>query len=312
MALRPTTPPLNSLRAFEAAARLGSMKLAAQELSVTPGAVSQQVANLERILGIPLFDRQGARLALTPAGRAYHPVLRGALDDIEAATVDLVTHGGEHSRLVIGTLHTFSANWLIPRLDSFCARHPTIRPVVETLSLNFATPERTPDVARRRIDVGIYYGDGQWPDMVTRKIFEETMVVVAKPGLVPSSLHGDPVAIVTKYPRLIHTTRPRAWDDWVQDNQLAITALPPELVGAGFEHLFMVIEAARIGLGVAVLPRQLLGRMLDEGALEIVTSTSAPSVGSYHLFHSETRADDPDVRAFVDWALDQAAEPTAP
>lgn len=297
MALRALTPPLNAIRAFEAAARLGSMTLAGQEFSVTPGAVSQQVANLERILGIALFERQGGRLNLSAAGAAYLPSLSVALDSLEAATLDLVTHGGDQSRLVIGALHTFAATWLIPRLPDFGRRYPSIRPVVETLALNFASAEREPDVSGRRIDVGFYFGDGKWPGMTTLKLFDETQVVVARAGLVPAELKMNPRRLLATYPRLVHTTRPRAWDQWS-----AVTKIPlPRLAGPGFEHLFMVIEAAKHDLGIALLPRQLIEAALREDELEIVAPSSIASDGSYFLFFPQLRQHEPSIGAFRDW-----------
>jgi len=306
MALRPTTPPLNALRAFEAAARLGSFARAAAELSVTSGAISQQVANLEASLGMSLFERSGPKLTLRDAGRAYLPTLRRALDDIEAATLDLVTHGAGERKLVIGALHTLASSWLIPKLNRFQNEYPDIRPVIETLALNFATPERSPDLGARQMDVGLYFGDGRWPGMICDKLFDEIQVVVAKPGYVAS---GDatgeysPVGsaeLIGRYPRLVHTTRPRAWHDWAQANGVAITGAP----GPAFEHFFMLIEAAKSSMGIALLPRVLIEGPLAEGSLEIVSEARLKSSGGYYLITPENRMDVPEVRAFRDWILD--------
>ncbi|WP_417814943.1 LysR substrate-binding domain-containing protein [Thalassospira alkalitolerans] len=307
MALRPTTPPLNALRAFEAAARLGSFARAADDLSVTPGAISQQVANLEASLGIALFDRQGPKLSLRDAGRAYLPALRRALDGIEAATLDLVTHGVGEKRLVIGALHTLASSWLIPRLDRFQNEYPDIRPVIETLSLNFATPDRSPDLGGRQMDVGLYFGDGDWPGLVSHKILDEIQVVVAKPGLVTDVLRADPAVIIATLPRLIHTTRPKAWHDWAAAHDIAIGGAP----GAGFEHFFMLIEAARAGMGLALLPRVLIEGALADGSLEIVADASLQSSGAYHLIYTEGRGEDPEIAVFCDWILQQAASGAA-
>jgi DNA-binding transcriptional LysR family regulator len=306
MALRPTTPPLNALRAFEAAARLGSFARAAKELSVTSGAISQQVANLEASLGMSLFERNGPKLTLREAGRAYLPTLRRALDEIEAATLDLVTHGAGERKLVIGALHTLASSWLIPKLNRFQNEYPDIRPVIETLALNFATPDRSPDLGARQMDVGLYFGDGRWPGMICDKIFDEIQVVVAKPGYVASGDTGgentpiDPSDLIGRHPRLVHTTRPRAWHDWGQANGVAITGAP----GPGFEHFFMLIEAAKAGMGIALLPRVLIEGPLAEGSLEIVSEASLKSSGAYYLITPESRMDVPEVRAFRDWILD--------
>jgi DNA-binding transcriptional LysR family regulator len=311
MALRPTTPPLNALRAFEAAARLGSFARAAEELSVTAGAISQQVANLEASLGMVLFDRNGPKLSLRDAGRAYLPTLRRALDEIEAATLDLITHGAGERKLVIGALHTLASSWLIPKLNRFQNENPDIRPVIETLALNFATPERSPDLGARQMDVGLYFGDGHWPGMICDKLFDEIQVVAAKPGYITSGdVTGqsglvDPLDLIGRYPRLVHTTRPKAWHDWGQANGIAITGSP----GPAFEHFFMLIEAAKAGMGIALLPRVLIEGPLSEGRLEIISDATLTSPGAYHLITPENRTELPEVIAFRDWLLEEVSDP---
>jgi len=304
MALRPTTPPLNALRAFEAAARLGSFARAAEELSVTPGAISQQVANLEASLGMVLFDRNGPKLSLREAGRAYLPSLHRALDEIEAATLDLVTHGAGERRLVIGALHTLASSWLIPRLNRFQNEHPDIRPVIETLALNFATPERSPDLATRQMDVGLYFGDGTWPDVRADRIFEEIQVVVAKPGTIAADDRTDLNALIAGQTRLIHTTRPKAWHGWGQVNDVTISGAP----GPGFEHFFMLIEAAKAGMGIALLPRVLIEGPLADGSLEVVCEATLQNPGAYYLITPQNRIDAPEVNAFRDWLLREVAD----
>ncbi|MDG4718656.1 MULTISPECIES: LysR substrate-binding domain-containing protein [Thalassospira] len=304
MALRPTTPPLNALRAFEAAARLGSFARAADELAVTPGAISQQVANLEASLGMVLFDRNGPKLSLREAGRAYLPSLRRALDEIEAATLDLVTHGVGERRLVIGALHTLASSWLIPRLKRFQNEYSDIRPVIETLALNFATPERSPDLATRQMDVGLYFGDGSWPGVRADKLFDEIQVVVAKPGTVTVDQRTDLNALIASQTRLIHTTRPKAWHDWGQVNGVPISGAP----GPGFEHFFMLIEAAKAGMGIALLPRVLIEGPLAEGSLEVACDATLQNPGAYYLITPQNRIDAPEVTAFRDWLLREVTD----
>ncbi|WP_430473679.1 LysR substrate-binding domain-containing protein [Thalassospira lucentensis] len=303
MALRPTTPPLNALRAFEAAARLGSFARAADELSVTAGAISQQVANLEASLGMALFDRNGPKLSLREAGRAYLPSLRHALDEIEAATLNLVTHGAGERRLVIGALHTLASSWLIPRLNRFQNEHPDIRPVIETLSLNFATPDRSPDLGAKQLDVGLYFGDGSWTGVRSDKILDEIQVVVAKPGYVGAAEKTDLNGLVSNHPRLVHTTRPKAWHSWAQANGVTVAGSP----GPGFEHFFMLIEAAKAGMGIALLPRVLIEGQLAEGSLEIISDAALTSPGAYYLITPENRINVPEVTAFRDWILREAS-----
>ncbi|MEQ5775847.1 LysR family transcriptional regulator [Thalassospira sp. NFXS8] len=305
MALRPATPSLNALRAFEAAARHGSFARAATELAVTPGAISQQVANLEARLGISLFDRNGPQLVLRDAGRAYLPALQKAFDEIEAATLDLLTHGGADRKLVIGALPTLATVWLIPRLARFQTAFPHIRPVIETLSLNFATPNRMPDLGVHQMDVGLYFGNGHWPGFASFKILEEQQIVVAAPGLIAQKDLSDAVdsaTLLARYPRLVHTTRPRAWHQWGLANDVVIHGEP----GLGFEHFFMLIEAAKSGMGIALLPRILIETALAKGDLEIVAKGSLQASDAYYLICDETRQNDPEITAFRQWLLSEA------
>ncbi len=172
---RLTVPSLSALAAFEAAARHGSFTRAAEELSLTQGAVSRQVAHLETVLGVALFQRARQRVALTPAGAAYAAEIRDGLSRLAAATVSTMAFRGAGGVLNLAILPTFGTRWLIPRLPRFTEAHPGI-------TINFTTKLVPFDFAREPLDAAIHFGDPVWPGARLHRLMGEEIVPVAAPG----------------------------------------------------------------------------------------------------------------------------------
>src|SRR3954464_7865401 len=168
-------PPLNALKAFEAAARSESLTRAAEELCVTQGAVSQQVKALETTLGIKLFFRERQRLVITEAGREYLAVVRDALDRIAVGT-DRLVQRQTSGVLTVGTSPDFAAKWLVHRLGRFSEAHPDI-------DLRISASMHHVDFASEEVDLAVRHGDGRWPGLhVTRLCFEQ-LFPVCSPAL---------------------------------------------------------------------------------------------------------------------------------
>ncbi|MEM7200998.1 MAG: LysR substrate-binding domain-containing protein [Planctomycetota bacterium] len=295
--MRKTTPSLNALRAFEAAARHGSFARAAKELFVTPSAVSQQISALEKRLGIPLFDRVKQRIHLTEAGSSYRLALVAAFDRIESATVDLISHGGGAS-LRIGALPSLANDWLIPRLRRFIRQHPTIRLQVVSLDLDFASAERSPDLEGRLIDIGLFYGDGHWPGLAAERLMEERLIAVTAP--LTHVDDGTPATqLIEELPLLQHSTRPESWDAWFRaQKQPARTARGPS-----FEHFHMLVEAAKAGLGIALVPDVYVQSELRLRTLVPVSEFALVATRAYYIVFDPRREGEPAVRKFRDWLL---------
>ena len=235
-------PSLNALAAFEAAARLGRMTLAAREMSVTHGAVSRHVRHLEEVLGIRLFEGPKNALRLTEAGRRLLSHLTAGFDSIEAGVRAVADE--EEGTLDISCTGTFSMRWLIPRLSRFREVHPGID---VRLSASYAPI----DFARERYDVAIRLADHPLPpDTPVTMLFAEYVGPVLSPALAarldltrPGGLERAPI---------LHTiTRRHAWDDWA-----ARAGWVPgsDLAGAEYEHFYYMLEAATGGLGVGIAP----------------------------------------------------------
>ncbi|MCJ8324134.1 MAG: LysR family transcriptional regulator [Rhizobiales bacterium] len=297
--MRPATPPLNALRAFEAAARHQSFTRAADELHVTPGAISQQVSGLEERLGILLFRRIKKRLEITDAGKNYLVPLRDSLDRIELATVDLLYHGGSGGNLRIGALPSLASYWLIPNLPVFAKLYPNIRLSLSTLYLDFASKQREPSLEGGYIDIGLFYGDGHWDNLAADLLLEEYLIPVVSPDIIdPESL--DDLRIFGNLPLLYHTTRPNSWAEWFQQNNLPIEK--PR--GYGFEHFQMLIDAAKAGLGIAIVPSMFVQTEIEKGTLMAIHGKSVKSRRAYYLVYDPVTADDPKIRSFKSWALE--------
>ena len=173
-------PPLLAARAFEAVARKGSIAKAANELNVTPSAVSQQVKTLERWLGVNLLRRLPGGIEITEKGEAYLAGLRLGLDHIAEATGELIG-STQNLRLTVSVLPSFAAQWLVPRLCRFHAEYPDIR-------LNLLSSDQLVDFVRDDVDIGIRYGRGVYKGLTSERLFTETMTPVCRPELVS----GDP------------------------------------------------------------------------------------------------------------------------
>lgn len=291
--MRKATPSLHALKAFESAARHQSFARAAEELAVTPSAVSQQVSQLEATLGVRLFKRVKQRLKLTKAGSNYHRCLSSALDRIEFATLDLISAKGlQHLR--VGALPSLASYWLIPRLPAFVKQHPTIRIDVVTLDLDFSSPERSPNLGGGRIDVGLFYGDGHWNGLQSEKLMDERLIAVAAPG----ASHTDSnLNRIDELPLLQHSTRPQGWAEWFRSQN--VKARSP--AGPSFEHFHMLVEAAKAGLGVALVPDAFVNSEIKNGTLVQLGEHAIVANRAYFLISDPAKAIQTSHSKFCDW-----------
>jgi LysR family glycine cleavage system transcriptional activator len=187
-------PPLNGLKAFEAAARSESFTRAAEELNVTQGAISHQVKALEDTLGVKLFHRERQRLILTEAGRDYLAVVRDALDRIAFGTEQLLQRQ-ESGVLTVSTSPDFAAKWLVNRLSRFAEKHPNV-------DLRVSATTHYVDFAREDVDVAIRHGDGNWPGLHMERLYSERLFPVCSPKLVAGRNRITKAADLLKFPLL--------------------------------------------------------------------------------------------------------------
>ncbi|MBL8265171.1 transcriptional regulator GcvA [Steroidobacter sp.] len=290
-------PSMISLQAFETAARHLSFSKAAEELSLTQSAVSQQMRTLETLLRVKLFHRTKSRLSLTEAGLAYLPEVRQCLSRLEAATLELMSHQGIGGVLNLAILPTFGTRWLIPRMSSFAQAHPHVM-------VNFSTRAVKFDFATERLDAAIHFGEVAWPGVIAHRLMGENVVMVSAPSL-QKRLRS--LKDLSHHTLLQHTTRPYAWQEWL--NAVGVQDVNP-MKGPRFEHFSMVIQAAVAGLGVAILPEFLVEQELAAGELVQPFDRPVRSAHAYHLVYPEENRDLPTLKAFRDWLLSQVAAVT--
>lgn len=282
-------PPLNALRAFEAAARLGSFSAAADELCVTHGAVSRHIQQLESWLGHALFDRYNRRVALTAAGQRYVGEITAAFDRIAEATAQQTQTDGQ-TVLRVNAPATFALRWLIPRLSSFQAAQPAIE--VRLSSSNEPIDKVSPD-----IDVVIRGG----PQTVDGFEAEEFLAERRLPVCSPKLLQGRPLEKPSDLARftLLHAaTYPRMWPDWLAASGNA-DLVPQQALT--LEHFYMTLQGAVDGLGVAMGPTALVADDIAEGRLICPFDGPALPAWRYFTYVRTERADNAGVCALRHW-----------
>jgi LysR family transcriptional regulator, glycine cleavage system transcriptional activator len=287
-------PPLHALRVFEAAARLLSFTRAAQELHVTQTAVSHQMRLLETHLGFRLFVRLPRRLQLTVEGAAYAGELHRVFRRIADATAALQARP-RREMLVVTSLPSFSARWLVPRLGRFSARHPQT-------DLRLVVTERQLDFAREAVDVGIRFGYGRYAGLRVEKLLDDECFPVCSPAL----LRRRRGLRLTDLQRLVllHDDCADGWRRWLR--AAGATGVDPER-GHIFSDASMTLQAAVDGHGVALGRRVLAADELAAGRLVRPFAGALPVDQAYYLVTSEASSLLPRVIAFRAWLLDEVA-----
>lgn len=310
-------PPLTALRAFEAAARHLSFKRAAEELTVTPTAVSHQIRGLEEALGIALFRRLPRALELTPAGRAMLPKVTEGLDCF-AAAVERAKEGLAQTavRLEVVAPPSFASRWLIPRLHRFYAAWPGIALHLASALRAIdgaATGDGTgADIRASRPQLWIRFGAGRYPGLRAELLFRPVYTPVCSPRLLRAKL---PLRRPTdlRFHHLIHDDtieeghQRATWADWLQSAGVPDGEAIP---GLHFADPALAIAAAIDGLGVALVPRPMVNAELADGRLALPFEQGIVAAVGYYLVMPPALADSPVVAAFRDWLLDEVAADT--
>lgn len=286
-------PPLNALRAFEAAARLSSFKLAGAELHVTPGAVSHQVVNLERYLGTQLFVRHHRSVVPTPVGRSYLREVQKSLQRIAHAT-DALTARLDKGVLRLKAPPTFAARWLVPRLADFHARHPDI-------SVQVATSHDAVDFAADEVDAAVFYGSALPRGIAGERLFREVLVPVCTRRFLGKSKALTPRELADRV--LLHSLRrPEDWPRWFAAAGARDVVLHQTLV---FENSSLTYQGALNELGVAIAQVALVRDDLLAGRLVMPCPISLKRDAGYYLSYPRERARLNKIRLLHGWLADE-------
>ena len=291
-------PPLNALKAFEAAARHESFTKAEEELCVTQGALSHQVKALEETLGLKLFKRERQKLIITETGRDYLAVLRDAFDRIALGTARIVQRQSS-GVLTVSTSPDFARNGLSTGLGIFAEAHPDI-------DLRVSATLHHVDFAREEVDLAVRHGEGDWPGLDVMRLCSEQLFPVCSPKLMTGRNRLRKPADLMRVP-LLHLDDRSHWPRW-----LDAAGVPDVEVSHGpvLNRASMVIDAAIDGQGVALARTTLAASDLSNGRLVRPFVTALRLTKSYWIVCSKATAALPKIKIFRDWLLREAADDT--
>jgi LysR family transcriptional regulator, glycine cleavage system transcriptional activator len=291
-------PNVAELHAFASSARHLNFSYAARELGLTPSAVSRQIANLEALLGVRLFVREGRNLSLTRAGQVYHARIAGPLREIGNASLEMLSSRENSDLLTIASVPTFTTKWLVPRLPAFLATVPDI-------TLSFRRHLAQGDPFPFGLDAAIRYGDGRWEGVHCDYLAGRTFVPVCSPAFAARHALRAP-GDVAAVPRVVHEQADAVWTAWMERHRVPNMNA---LAGPRFEQYSVLIQAAQTGLGIALIPAFLIEAQLDGGTL--VVPFDAPvdvdDQGHYLCYMPERLEASSALRRLREWLLDACA-----
>ena len=286
-------PPMQALRAFEAAARTRSLTRAAESLHLTHGAISHQIKSLEADFGVRLVERAGRGIRLTDEGERFASRVRAVLSDLGDAVRE-VTERANPRQLRVSVMPSFAARWLLPRIGRFLTAYPDI-------DLDVGASSALADFRRDNIDAAIRYGGGNYPEAVAEHLMDDVYFPVCSPRLAGGRLPARPAD-------LAHHTLLRSeaefWQPW-----FAAAGLdwPEPTRGPMFNDASHVLQAAAEGQGVALARSSLIGNDLTNGVLVRPFQITLPSPHKYFLVYPPRLANSPKLAPFRQWLFDEVA-----
>lgn len=296
MAARPN-PPLIAARSFEAAARLGSFLKAADELNVTPTAISHQVKKLEQYLGHALFVRLNRAVELTAEGAALAVTLADLFSRLDEALDP--TQRSARSTIVISAMPSLAAKWLAPRLGDFEARHPQWQVRIDV-------EDKLVDFKADKIDMALRYGQGKYPGLHARRWMGATVVPVCSPALLKRIALDKPTDL--RKHTLIHNmtaarrVRPPGWEEWLQ--AAGVDRIDTSR-GPVFMSTYMALESAQAGHGVTLAPEPLVERDLADGRLVKPLALELENPWAFWIVCPRQNLQDEKIKALTAWLLQQ-------
>lgn len=295
-------PPLGALRAFEAAARLMSFTKAAEELHVTPAAISHQIHALEEDFGVRLFQRLSRSIALTPSARILLPGLSAGFAEVQAAVGRLRAHN-DTGTLTVTASPSFAAKWLVLRLHRFQEEAPEI-------DVRISATDSVVDMSRGDFDVAVRYGAGRYPGLEVELLFTNEVFPACSPQLLAA---GPPLRVPgdLRHHALIHDQAIErdplvpTWPMWLKAAGVTDMTAPS---GLSFNNMHLALDAAIAGHGVVLAYSTIAAADIAAGRLVRLFSLSLPDQFAYYLVTAPGALERPKVRAFRDWLRREAAQ----
>ncbi len=298
----PPLPPLNAIRAFEAAARRLNFSRAAEELGVTQGAISKQVIQLEDYIGAKLFERRPGGLSLTQEGLAVRDAVAPAFASLDSAFARYHRRPPRSNVCRISTLASFASQFLAPRLSAFEKQHPDLR-------LEILTSDRLVDLSREEVDFSVRYGPGGRSDVIETPLTKALLAPVASPRVM-AQFKGKDTAALLGGVRRIQVFSNNEWDVWSKAAGVELADARGSFI---MEDFVVAIEAVRVDEGVALLPEILVRQHLANGEMTLFSPVMAEWNATYYTAHVPGAERQPHIRRVLDWlrkevdALEQPA-----
>ncbi|CDX39060.1 putative Transcriptional Regulator, LysR family; Glycine cleavage system transcriptional activator (Gcv operon activator) [Mesorhizobium sp. SOD10] len=295
-------PPMNTLRLFEAAARLGSFKQAAEEVHVTPSAVSHGLRTLEHWLGAELFLRDARGLTLTPAGETYASEVHHALKILASATEGFPGRRKATGALSVSVAPTFANRWLLPRLPKFTERYPDI-------SITIDTARRHVDFLTDGFDLAIRMATSSRSSESWTELVAETFVPVCSPELLRKHAPNDEIRLIERVPTIHVTAASEDWAAWFRAKDMTAVTGSRRI---NVDTIQLAAEAAIQGLGIAMGRKPLMNGYIDAGDLIEIAGPPVPVATRYWLVGSHKSFDRPEIKSFRNWILQELKSRSSP
>ncbi|WP_292898139.1 MULTISPECIES: LysR substrate-binding domain-containing protein [unclassified Nitratireductor] len=289
-------PSVSGLIAFEATARHLSFSQAAKDLSLSQGAVSKRVRQLEQMLGVALLARNNHQVHLTEMGRRYLPQVRTLLGQLESSTRALMQGADGKAVITVAAPVGLAACWLVSRLGIFQNRHPG-------LNINLLTSRPLLEADDEAVDCAIVQGMPQWGGVACTPLFEEELLPVASPHFMRNRRPNSP-SVLQECTLLHLTDQPDLWVEWFELAGFPRPGLPR---GPQFDQFPLLIMAAVHGQGAAIIPRFMIERELALGELEVVLDIPLRNRKAYHFVMPARSESDRNILALRNWVLECVA-----
>jgi DNA-binding transcriptional LysR family regulator len=287
-------PSIKALRSFIAVAHHQSFSKAAEELYVTQGAVSKQIAILEQMVGQPLLERQLNGIELTTAGKQYLPKVIEALEIIQHATASLIQSDTQQELLTIDVTPSFASLWLLPKIEEFRRLHPQLQVKIRTRENTQLKLAGESDIALRCLPLSQHYEHSQL-------LCQEKLLLIGE----QSATCSDVNSVLTQHALIPHTTRPQLWELFKLEHQCAESL---NYYGVGYEHFYLSLEAVKRGKGLALVPDFMASETLEKALVSNLLGLSMLSGYGYYLSVPNYRLASRKVQLFHQWLRDELAE----
>lgn len=287
-------PSIKALRSFIAVAHHQSFSKAAEELYVTQGAVSKQIAILEQMVGQPLLERQLNGIELTTAGKQYLPKVIEALEIIQHATASLIQSDTQQELLTIDVTPSFASLWLLPKIEEFRRLHPQLQVKIRTRENTQLKLAGESDIALRCLPLSQHYEHSQL-------LCQEKLLLIGE----QSASCSDVNSVLTQHALIPHTTRPQLWELFKLEHQCAESL---NYYGVGYEHFYLSLEAVKRGKGLALVPDFMASETLENDQVCNLLGLSMLSGYGYYLSVPNYRLASRKVQLFHQWLRDELAE----